>query len=92
MAPVQIQAHGNEDATMAVSALVIVLAVLSVALRFYTRIFTRAGLGADDWLIMSAVVATLLTAALLLWGMNDPSTSVRSRTISMLWPEMQSIY
>lgn len=72
MAPVQIQPHGSEDVTMAVSALVIVLAVISVALRFYIRIFTRTGLGADDWLILSAVIATLLTAALLLWGTIDP--------------------
>ncbi|KAK7751439.1 hypothetical protein SLS62_006695 [Diatrype stigma] len=68
MVPVQIQPEGNGDATMAVSAVVIVLAVVSVVLRFYTRIFTHAGLGADDWLILAAVVATLLTAALLLWG------------------------
>lgn len=92
MAPVQIQPHGNEDATMAVSAVVIVLAVISVALRFYTRIFTRSGLGADDWLILSAVVATLVTAALLLWGMNVPSTSVRSHLIYAFRLEMQFMY
>ncbi|XXG95567.1 hypothetical protein Hte_001832 [Hypoxylon texense] len=68
MASVQIQPHGNENATMGVSALAIALAVVSVALRFYTRVFTRAGLKADDWLILSAVVATLLTAVLLLWA------------------------
>ncbi|KAI1090181.1 hypothetical protein F5B19DRAFT_494704 [Rostrohypoxylon terebratum] len=68
MASVQIQPNGDENTTMGVSALAIVLAVISVALRFYTRIFTRAGLKADDWLIMTAVIATLLSAVLLLWG------------------------
>ncbi|KAI0841670.1 hypothetical protein F5Y06DRAFT_196621 [Hypoxylon sp. FL0890] len=68
MASVQTEHHGNENATMGVEALVIVLAVISAALRFYTRIFTRGGLKVDDWLILAAVVATLLTAMLLLWG------------------------
>lgn len=57
MALVQIQTNGDENTTMGVSAPVVVLAVLSVALRVYTRIFTRAGLKADDWLIISAVIA-----------------------------------
>ncbi|KAK3936346.1 hypothetical protein QBC46DRAFT_395292 [Diplogelasinospora grovesii] len=56
------------DATIGVSGAVIALAVVSVALRFYTRIFTRQGLKWDDWLIFVAVVATLATAVLLLWG------------------------
>ncbi|KAI1501875.1 hypothetical protein F5X99DRAFT_381318 [Biscogniauxia marginata] len=73
MAPIQAPSDSSEDATLAVSALVIVLAVISVALRFYTRIFTKAGLGFDDWLIMVAVIVILTTAALLLWGNSvDP--------------------
>ncbi|KAI0874625.1 hypothetical protein GGS24DRAFT_489834 [Hypoxylon argillaceum] len=68
MAPVQAQPSGDDDATLGVSGLVIGLAVISVALRFYTRIFTRQGLRWDDWFIMAAVIATLATAALLLWG------------------------
>ncbi|KAK3380964.1 hypothetical protein B0H63DRAFT_194916 [Podospora didyma] len=67
-------AGGNDStlATTAVSGLVIGLAVVSVALRFYTRIFTRQGLRWDDWMIFIAVLTTLLTAALLLYG-NDVS-------------------
>ena len=68
MAPVRIEPQGNEDVTLGVSALVVVLAVISVSLRIYTRVFTRTGLGPDDWLILAAVVATLMTAMLLLWG------------------------
>ncbi|KAI1809073.1 hypothetical protein GGS20DRAFT_573663 [Poronia punctata] len=64
----QSQSGSESDATLGVSALVIALAVVSVILRFYTRIFTHQGLQWDDWLILSAVVFTLATAALLLWG------------------------
>jgi hypothetical protein len=66
-APAQ-KKSGESDATLAVSALVIALAVLSSGLRFYTRIFTKAGLKADDWMILAAVISTLATAALLLAG------------------------
>ncbi|KAI1378135.1 hypothetical protein F4677DRAFT_414503 [Hypoxylon crocopeplum] len=75
MAPIHARSdQGEDDTTIGVSGLVIGLAVVSVALRFYTRIFTRQGLGADDWLILVAVIATLGTAALLLWGNSvDPN-------------------
>jgi len=63
------KANDNENtATTAVGALVIVLAVLSVALRFYTRHFTRAGFGWDDWLILLALIATIATDVLALYG------------------------
>ncbi|KAI3316618.1 hypothetical protein HD806DRAFT_542042 [Xylariaceae sp. AK1471] len=70
MAPVQAgpESGSGGDATLGVSVLVIVLVVVSVALRFYTRIFTRQGLRTDDWLILVAVITTLATAVLLLWG------------------------
>ncbi|KAI0407295.1 hypothetical protein F4802DRAFT_612385 [Xylaria palmicola] len=64
----EILAGSESDTTLGVSGLVIALAVISVILRFYTRIFTRQGLQWDDWLILVAVIATLATAALLLWG------------------------
>ncbi|KAF1977223.1 hypothetical protein BU23DRAFT_436533, partial [Bimuria novae-zelandiae CBS 107.79] len=54
------------NATLAVSGLVIALAVVSTGLRFYTRIFTKSGLKADDWAIFSAVLFTLATAAITL--------------------------
>lgn len=59
---------GESSATLAVSGLVIALALVSVALRFYVRIITKAGLWWDDQLVLAAVVFTLLTAVLLLWG------------------------
>lgn len=91
MTSVQVQHHVNEDVTMGVKALVIALAVISVALRFYTRIFTCAGLKADDWLILSAVVATLLTAVLLLWGTIGHSFYRRTMFISLAASELAHI-
>ena len=69
----------DTTATTAVGALVIVLAVVSVALRFYTRHFTRAGLGWDDWLILLALITTIATDVLVLVGLFPPT-----------WPDNQS--
>ncbi|KAF2444506.1 hypothetical protein P171DRAFT_389310 [Karstenula rhodostoma CBS 690.94] len=63
---VEQQKTGDSNATLAVSGLVIALAVVSVGLRFYTRIFTKSGLKADDWSIFSAVLFTLATAVVTL--------------------------
>ncbi|KAI0004419.1 hypothetical protein F4779DRAFT_621473 [Xylariaceae sp. FL0662B] len=74
MASGRVLSHGSEDATLAVSGLAIALTVISTALRVYTRIFTRTGLGPDDWSILLAVAATLASAALLLRGNSvDPN-------------------
>jgi hypothetical protein len=59
---------GEANATLAVSGLVIGLAVVFTALRIYTRIFTKTGVKLDDWFILLSVLATLATAALLLYG------------------------
>ena len=55
-------------ATFAVGGLVVALAILSVALRFYTRLITKAGLWWDDWFALAAVLAAVLTAVPLIWG------------------------
>ncbi|KAI0887036.1 uncharacterized protein GGS22DRAFT_120698 [Annulohypoxylon maeteangense] len=59
---------GSVTTTMAICGVVIVLAIIFVALRFYIRIFTRAGLGYDDWLILLGVVTILIIMVLLLVG------------------------
>jgi Ca2+/H+ antiporter len=79
MAPTQEHSDSEQNASMGVSGVVIGLAVVSVALRFYTRIFTKAGLKSDDWFIMAAVIATLVTAALLLWGTDRWESSFKQR-------------
>lgn len=57
----------DTTASTAVGALVIVLAVVSVALRFYTRYFTGAGFKWDDWLILLALATTIVTDVLVLY-------------------------
>jgi hypothetical protein len=65
------QATGQSKSTLIVSCIVISLAVVSVGLRFYTRIFTKTGLKADDWSIFSAVFFALSTAVITLVGTYD---------------------
>lgn len=57
----------DTTATTAVGALVIVLAVVSVALRLYTRYFTGAGFKSDDWFILLALATTIVTDVLVLY-------------------------
>ncbi|OTB03208.1 hypothetical protein M426DRAFT_321996 [Hypoxylon sp. CI-4A] len=65
--------NGGHDATWGITGLVIALAFVSVVLRFYTRIFTRAGLQADDWLILAALAASLAVGVLVVLGnVADP--------------------
>jgi len=62
-------ATDNENSSIAaVGALVLALAVVSVAARFYTRHFTKAGFGWDDWLILLALIVTIVTDILELCG------------------------
>lgn len=53
---------------MVASGIVTGLAAICVALRFYTRIRTKAGIGWDDRWILIALLTTLLTGGILLWG------------------------
>lgn len=61
------EANNNNNNTTAVGALVVVLAVVSVALRFYSRHSTGTGFGWDDWLILLALIATILADVLVVW-------------------------
>ena len=52
--------NGHARAIVAVSAVFSVLAILAVALRFYTRTFRKgAQLHKDDWLILGGLVRSL---------------------------------
>ncbi|KAI1207916.1 uncharacterized protein F4807DRAFT_452706 [Annulohypoxylon truncatum] len=69
MASVPASSGGGSATTItAICAVAIVLAIIFVGLRFYIRVFTRAGLGYDDWLILLGVVTALITMVLLLVG------------------------
>ena len=61
---------GDETATIVVGGIVVGLAIISVALRFHARAITKAGLSWDDWLILVAVLAAVLSTVLFIWGMG----------------------
>ena len=60
--------NGTPTSTIAISALVIALAIIFVALRFYVRISTKSGIGWDEILLLASVITTILTAILVLWA------------------------
>ncbi|PVH72434.1 hypothetical protein DL98DRAFT_563529 [Cadophora sp. DSE1049] len=60
--------------TTTASTIVSVLAVISVALRFWTRRIIKAGYGPDDWWILVGLVFMLTTGGVLLYGVRaDPN-------------------
>ena len=59
---------GNDEILTIVGATVVALAAVSVALRFYTRFFMRAGFKWDDWLILLSLLSTIAADALVLYG------------------------
>jgi hypothetical protein len=59
----------ESSGTMVASGIVTGLAAICVALRFYTRIRTKAGVAWDDWWILIGLLTALVTGGLLLWGM-----------------------
>lgn len=63
------QSHQNSKASTAATSIVFVLAVISVALRFYARRLVKAGIASDDWWILAGLLLTLFTGGLLLYGM-----------------------
>ncbi|KAI1084186.1 hypothetical protein F5B20DRAFT_523998 [Whalleya microplaca] len=64
---------GDSIATTVVSCVVIGLAVIYIALRFYTRFYTTAGFSWNDWFILIALLSTILAVVLLLWATRvDP--------------------
>lgn len=58
----------SEDASTVAGAIVVVLDVVTVASRFYSRWFTKAGFGWDDWTILVAMVSGILPVALNIWA------------------------
>jgi hypothetical protein len=76
------QSPENSKATTAASAVVVSLAVISVALRFYARTLVKAGVASDDWWILVGLVLTFITGGLLLYGMLRRSTCMLRNLIA----------
>ena len=72
------QSSESSKVTTAASTVVVGLAIISVALRFYTRMHFKAGVAADDWWILGGLLLTIVSGSLLLYGML-----ARAPTISL---------
>jgi hypothetical protein len=59
----------GEDASQIAGILLIVLDIITVAGRFYSRFITKLGFGWDDWTILIALVVGIIPGALTMWGM-----------------------
>lgn len=54
--------------TTVVSTLMAILAVIAVALRFWSRKMSRAGYGADDWWILVGMLLMVVVGGILVSG------------------------
>lgn len=61
-------ANAQESTVTVVGAIMIVLAVLAVIFRFYTRYRLKSVLGWDDWMALVAVASGVAAGALVLAG------------------------
>ncbi|KAL1603466.1 hypothetical protein SLS60_005053 [Paraconiothyrium brasiliense] len=64
----------NEDAAQVAGILLIVLDIVTVAGRFYSRWCTKLGFGWDDWTILIALVAGIVPGALTMYASSVSST------------------
>ncbi|KAL8645936.1 MAG: hypothetical protein Q9210_006433, partial [Variospora velana] len=64
----------EEDATTVAGAILIVLDIVTVACRFYSRRITKVGFGWDDWTILIAMLAGILPGTLGIWGVSSASS------------------
>lgn len=67
-------AMSNEDAATVAGIVLIVLDILTVAGRFYSRWFTKAGLRWDDWTILIALLTGLIPGILTIYGTSSMFT------------------
>ena len=61
---------GDSSATHVIQGFIVGLVIISVVLRLYTRIITKANLWWDNYLIFTAVFTLVLTGILGIWGMH----------------------
>ncbi|KAI0544355.1 hypothetical protein F4679DRAFT_565334 [Xylaria curta] len=69
--------------TLVPSILLVALGILSVALRFYTRIFSRQRIKWDDWLLVLALIAEIVAIVIAAIGaVGDPNGFVNTQNFS----------
>lgn len=60
---------GGVDTVTVVGIVLIVVDILTVIGRFYSRWYTKSGFGWDDWTILTALLLSLLAGILTIYGM-----------------------
>lgn len=63
--------YATSEGTLVVSISMPVLAVIVVALRFYSRVAHNTPASWDDWLIVPATVLTVALGGIMVWGVVD---------------------
>lgn len=56
--------------TIIVSTIILFIAWIAVALRFYVRWITKLGFASDDWWILAGILFTCITGTTYLYGMR----------------------
>ncbi|KAI1125669.1 hypothetical protein F5Y10DRAFT_225845 [Nemania abortiva] len=72
----------NADSTTGVGAAIAALAIITVALRFYARYKTRAGLRWDDWLILASLSFVIATDILVVYANSVNPTGAERASIA----------
>jgi hypothetical protein len=62
--------NNDENIMTAIGAVMIVLSVIVVGLRFYTRFSLKTGFGWDDWSILISLSSLLAAGVCVLTGMS----------------------
>lgn len=90
MAESNASAKAQSDTTTAVSAAMIGISVLAVAMRFYTRYCMKTGLWWDDWLALAALVSAVAAGAFVLAGTSISDILFRCATFQFPFPPSHS--
>jgi hypothetical protein len=56
--------------TIIVSTIILFIAWVAVALRFYIRWVTKLGIAADDWWILAGIILSFITGTTYLYGIS----------------------
>lgn len=78
-------AWNTEGQVIAAAAILPILGIVLVTLRFYHRIKHKAGIGADDWLIVPAAVSSYFPRVLGFFGDARLTPVFPKRSLCLGW-------
>lgn len=67
----------DEDTVTVVGIVLMVVDILTVVGRFYSRWYTKSGFGWDDWTILIALLLSLLAGILTIYGVYISARAFR---------------